>query len=725
MNDENVVHSNFRPIQSNEAFEGYIPIVTGLNETRFRQKTPELYGEKIHQGKQGRLYKSENKVTKIFNQPNHVNNFYEFEFMRRFGGTAGLPRFYGAVPNGYQMEAVEGKSLASLMEEATKNFAETSSSQERKNALRKVISKEQAQELINLTAEYHKTTGRVHGGLDNPKNILITADNHIRFLGTEWERELELTPQAELEGLHKFLTEELGIEGLEIPETTSSEKADDNSRRFKVQVRDLLGFEPPTSDKVIGYKTPNLSAKILAEEDGAILVNTTGIISAPPPPPLPPQVPAAPSGAPPADKPKKKRGLATQEAIALAKKGVKQVTSKAGAAIGSSILPVIGTAIGNFVGREVGAFFTDPIGTTKKWLKRAAIAFAAFVGLVTTAVATIIFDIILYSTIAILLVAFILFIINSGGYLVPPGGLIPLGVVGESAFIRVEKVATPPGPFGNNVTQRITYTVTITARRSTLSNISLSDNCTVISNTPQNCPPEANIIANGNPASNFQAATSQTISPVSPYVITYERPYLSGRYNDSLITDTFTVSAEAEGQSSQAGGSTSVVFGNPPDNCPAGWPVFGRLNQGACGPFSHVIGGTCQEAVDIGANTGTDVTARHTGIARSNPNQGPYGRTVEIVSDCDGSFFSRYSHLNVISVSTGQSVTLGQKIGEIGSTGNSSGSHLHYEFRDPSGPKSYSNNPPFLMNVFGETYVPKDLPRNCTSFSGCGSVLIP
>jgi len=57
--------------------------------------------------------------------------------------------------------------------------------------------------------------------------------------------------------------------------------------------------------------------------------------------------------------------------------------------------------------------------------------------------------------------------------------------------------------------------------------------------------------------------------------------------------------------------------------------------------------------------------------------KGAYGRTVEI--DHGGGFKTRYGHMNSISVKVGQDVTLGQKIGTMGSTGRSTGPHLHYE----------------------------------------------
>lgn len=56
-----------------------------------------------------------------------------------------------------------------------------------------------------------------------------------------------------------------------------------------------------------------------------------------------------------------------------------------------------------------------------------------------------------------------------------------------------------------------------------------------------------------------------------------------------------------------------------------------------------------------------------------------YGRWVEI--DHGGGYRTRYAHLNTQTVSLNQNVSKGQKIGTVGSTGGSSGPHLHYEAR--------------------------------------------
>ena len=52
-----------------------------------------------------------------------------------------------------------------------------------------------------------------------------------------------------------------------------------------------------------------------------------------------------------------------------------------------------------------------------------------------------------------------------------------------------------------------------------------------------------------------------------------------------------------------------------------------------------------------------------------------------IIIDHGNNICTLYGHLSCISVSTGQTVTAGQKIGNVGSTGHSTGPHLHFEVR--------------------------------------------
>lgn len=83
--------------------------------------------------------------------------------------------------------------------------------------------------------------------------------------------------------------------------------------------------------------------------------------------------------------------------------------------------------------------------------------------------------------------------------------------------------------------------------------------------------------------------------------------------------------------------------------------------------------------VDFIASSGTTVKAVGAGTVVSAGWGGAYGNEV-VIRHADGKY-SQYGHMSSLSVSTGQSVTPGQRIGLSGSTGNSSGPHLHFEIR--------------------------------------------
>jgi len=161
-----------------------------------------------------------------------------------------------------------------------------------------------------------------------------------------------------------------------------------------------------------------------------------------------------------------------------------------------------------------------------------------------------------------LLVALILFIINSGAYVVPPRTDLALGM-GENPYIGIEKEASLGGnpidsPIDNSdLPVTVTYTITITAKRGSLTNIRFVYDCQVIGPSV-NCPSPSPPIP----------SPPGIISPVQAYVIAYQATYDS-RYEDSLVVDTFTITADVPEQAgSTAATSATVVIGNPPIDCP-------------------------------------------------------------------------------------------------------------------------------------------------------------
>ena len=83
--------------------------------------------------------------------------------------------------------------------------------------------------------------------------------------------------------------------------------------------------------------------------------------------------------------------------------------------------------------------------------------------------------------------------------------------------------------------------------------------------------------------------------------------------------------------------------------------------------------------MDFSANIGTPVYATGNGRVKQAGWDGLYGNC--IIIDHGFGYVTRYAHLNKIEVKVGQNVARGEVIGQVGSTGKSTGPHLHYEVR--------------------------------------------
>ena len=82
--------------------------------------------------------------------------------------------------------------------------------------------------------------------------------------------------------------------------------------------------------------------------------------------------------------------------------------------------------------------------------------------------------------------------------------------------------------------------------------------------------------------------------------------------------------------------------------------------------------------VDIAANTGTKIKSATAGEVVLASEEGDYGKHLKIQI---GNVSVIYAHCNALYVKQGDTVTQGQEIAEVGSTGNSTGPHLHFEIR--------------------------------------------
>ena len=111
------------------------------------------------------------------------------------------------------------------------------------------------------------------------------------------------------------------------------------------------------------------------------------------------------------------------------------------------------------------------------------------------------------------------------------------------------------------------------------------------------------------------------------------------------------------------------------------WPARGTVTSEYGSRWGRLHAG-----IDIAGPTGTPIWAAKAGSVVVAGTQSGYGNTVVI--DHGGDMTTLYAHQSRLAVSSGQSVSQGQVIGYIGSTGRSTGPHLHFETRYGGSPRN-------------------------------------
>jgi murein DD-endopeptidase MepM/ murein hydrolase activator NlpD len=116
------------------------------------------------------------------------------------------------------------------------------------------------------------------------------------------------------------------------------------------------------------------------------------------------------------------------------------------------------------------------------------------------------------------------------------------------------------------------------------------------------------------------------------------------------------------------------------NSAPNLWPVEGQVTASfgeRIDPFNGE--GAFHSGVDIGGGYGAAVVAPADGMVTFSDQLGGYGRAIMI--DHGNGISTRYGHLSGFAVTAGQSVHRGDVIGYVGTSGRSTGPHLHYEVR--------------------------------------------
>ena len=161
------------------------------------------------------------------------------------------------------------------------------------------------------------------------------------------------------------------------------------------------------------------------------------------------------------------------------------------------------------------------------------------------------------------------------------------------------------------------------------------------------------------------------------YVAAYERPAQpgvaigTGSGEDGQFQQLFA-SWERMDEQPGAAQSVSIPSRNPLENA--------RLSSAFGSRIHPVLGGRRNhKGIDLAAPTGTPVYATADGVVSRADWFSSYGRYISIEHGAD--LQTRFAHLSRIVVSAGETVKKGDLIGYVGSTGRSSGPHLHYEVR--------------------------------------------
>lgn len=185
----------------------------------------------------------------------------------------------------------------------------------------------------------------------------------------------------------------------------------------------------------------------------------------------------------------------------------------------------------------------------------------------------------------------------------------------------------------------------------------------------------------------IDGADTQSLSAAAASQATGSRPRVGITIGPQTVQPGAARYAE---RSTVAGNAMVVVFSSsppPPSRgarsgqvVPDGLPVSARLTSGF-GARAHPIRGgiRAHSGVDLAASYGSPIVATADGVVGTAGWSGGYGLLVAISHGDDVQ--TRYGHLSRITVAAGQQVRRGDVIGFVGSTGESTGPHVHYEVR--------------------------------------------
>lgn len=182
-------------------------------------------------------------------------------------------------------------------------------------------------------------------------------------------------------------------------------------------------------------------------------------------------------------------------------------------------------------------------------------------------------------------------------------------------------------------------------------------------------------------AQSASPVSTQFVSSVSsqPLSIDYSRPAASSHL---ALNSGGPALSETEIEDAETESLLKVIESTAdPANLPSIWAHLGKINN-EFGFRRNPFGGRSYEfhsGMDIDGERGDVVVAPGNGTVIEAGWKGGYGNMIEI--DHGNGLTTRYGHLSKVDVAVGDTVTRGQLVGYVGSTGRSTGPHLHYELR--------------------------------------------
>lgn len=188
-----------------------------------------------------------------------------------------------------------------------------------------------------------------------------------------------------------------------------------------------------------------------------------------------------------------------------------------------------------------------------------------------------------------------------------------------------------------------------------------------------------------------KSAGTETATIAAPEATSAENGFSNANYYKSLQTFYSLRNTAMDGSMSRAisnsfNPSGLGNFGIGPNltgaNIPTLWPVLGSITSPFGGRQDPILGngeGEFHKGVDISAPYGTPIHATADGVVEMAGMGNGYGR--EVVINHGGGVATTYAHMSGFHVSAGEQVVRGQIIGYVGTSGRSTGAHVHYEVR--------------------------------------------